>query len=205
MRQHAAGLNRAWLVVIGVLLVLAGAAGLLVSTGQLAPLGQQAGLDLSRPATDAKVAGSATASALGTGWVVVLVAVVGVVLALLGLAWLAAQVPRTNAAKPLRLDDEAEHGLTRCAPDVLTDAVEAQIEALPGVQSAAAVLRGDAQNPDLTVKVTAGERADIPRLLEQIEFGPVRDLGTALDTVVRRLGVQLEIDAGKKRLDRITL
>lgn len=67
------------------------------------------------------------------------------------------------------------------------------------------MLRGDAQDPDLTVKVTAGERADIPRLLEAIEAGPVRDLGIALDTQVRRLGVQVEVGTGRRRRDRIAV
>lgn len=205
MRQHASGLNRAWLSVIGILLVLAGAAGFVIGLGQLAPLGGAAGLDLSRPTPDSRVAGSAAASAFGLTWVVLVVAVVGAVLALLGLAWLAAQVPRTNAARPLRLEDNAEHGLTRCAPDVVTDAVEAQIADLPGVESVSAVLRGDAARPDLTVKVTAGDRSDIGRLLHDIEAGPVRDLGDALDTQVRRLGVQVEVEASRKRRDRITL
>lgn len=205
MRQHAAGLNRFWLFVVGLVLLLVGAAGLIIATGQLAPLGRAAGLDLSRPTPDRKIFGSAAASAFGLSWVVVVVAVVGAVLALLGLAWLVAQVPRTNAARPLRLEDNSEHGLTRCAPGVVTDAVEAQIANLPGVESVSAVLRGDADRPDLTVKVTAGDRSDIGRLLQQIEAGPVRDLGQALDTQVRRLGVQVEVDTPSRRRDRITL
>lgn len=205
MRQHAAGLNRFWISVVGLVLLLAGAAGLVIATGQLAPLGRAVGLDLDRPSPDRKVFGSATASAFGLSWVVLVVAVVGAVLALLGLAWLIAQVPRTNAARPLRLEDDSEHGLTRCAPGVVTDAVEAQIADLPGVESVSAVLRGDAARPDLTVKVTAGDRSDIGRLLQQIEAGPVRDLGDALDAQVRRLGVQVEVGSSARRRDRITV
>lgn len=205
MRQHAAGLNRTWITVVGLVLLLAGAAGFVVGTGRLAPLGRLVGLDLAQPTPDAKVAGSATATALGLTAVVLVVAAVGVVVALLGLAWLVAQIPRTDAARPLRLEDEVEGGLTRCSPGVLTDAVEAQITDLPGVESASAVLRGDARRPDLTVKVTAGDRTDIARLLQQIEAGPVRDLGDALDTQVRRLGVQVEVDTPRRRRDRITL
>ena len=67
------------------------------------------------------------------------------------------------------------------------------------MQSASAVLRGDARQPDLTVKVTASERADVRRLLDAIEAGPVRDLGVALDTQVRRLGVQVEVGTGARR------
>lgn len=205
MHHHASGLNRAWLFVVGLVLLLAGAAGVVVGTGLLAPLGRSVGLAVTRPEPTSKIAGQATASAFGSTAVVVLVAVVGVVLALLGLLWLVAQVPRTREARPLRLEDDPQRGLTRLDPGVLTDAVEAQVQALSGVQSASAVLRGDARNPDLTVKVTAGERADLPRLLEAIEAGPVRDLGVALDTQVRRLGVQLEVGTGRRRTDKIAL
>jgi hypothetical protein len=205
MRHHASGLNRAWLFVVGLLLILAGAAGIVIGTGLLAPAARSVGLSLTRPEPSNRLFGQATASAFASSAVVALVVVVGVIIALLGLLWLVAQVPRTREARPLRLEDDPQRGLTRLDPGVLTDAVEAQIEALDGVQSATAVLRGDARNPDLTVKVTAGERADLPRLLQAIEAGPVRDLGTALDTQVRRLGVQLEVGTGRKRSNRITV
>lgn len=205
MRQTAAALNRTWLIIIGIVLTLAGLAGLVVSTGLTAGLASAVGLSLEAPAGDAPVFPSGTGSVLSSTWVVILVAVAGVVLTVLALLWLAAQVPRTNQAKPFRLHDDAGHGLTRCAPSVLTDAVEAQVEALPGVQSASAVLRGTAQSPDLTLKVTAGERTDIPALLRELDSTVARDLGASLDTQVRRLGVQVEIDTTRTRTDRITV
>lgn len=205
MRQTAAGLNRTWLTVIGVLLLLAGLAVVVIGTGRLQSIANAAGLPLNRPAPTNRLFGSATASALGLTWVVVVLAVVGVVLALLGLAWLIAQIPRTNEAKPFRLHDNAADGLTRCAPDVLTDAVEAQIKALPDVQDASAVLRGTAQQPDLTVKVTATDRADLPRLLDTIQTQVAGDLGRSLDTKLRRLGVQVEIGTTKAKTHQITL
>ena len=104
-----------------------------------------------------------------------------------------------------RLQDTAAEGLTRCAPDVLTDAVEKQIEGLPGVQDASAVLRGTVQHPDLTVSVTASEQADIPALLHSLQTTVAGDVGEALDTRLKRLGVQVEIGTTKTRTDRITL
>lgn len=205
MRQTAAALNRGWLIVIGLIGVLGGLVALLISTGQLGPLASTAGLSLNGPAGDARIFPSGSGSALGLTWVVLVIAAVGIVVALLGLLWLIAQVPRTNQAKPFRLHDDASSGLTRCAPGVLTDAVESQIEARSGVQSASVVLRGTAQSPDLTVKVTAGERTDIPALLSWLDTTVARDLGTSLDTQVRRLGVQVEIDTVKTRSDRITV
>ncbi|HEY5821282.1 MAG TPA: hypothetical protein VIT20_04870 [Propionibacteriaceae bacterium] len=205
MRQTAARLNRAWLTVIGVVLLLAGLAVVLIGTGLLQPASRAVGLELTKPAPSNRLFGSATASAFSLTWVVVVTAVVGVVLGLLGLAWLIAQIPRANQAKPFRLHDEADTGLTRCAPSVLTDAVEAQIKALPGVQAASAVLRGTAQRPDLTIKVTASDRTNVPALLETLQNQVAVDFGQALDTQLQRLGIQVEIDAVKTKADRITV
>jgi len=83
--------------------------------------------------------------------------------------------------------------------------LEAQIKALPDVQGASAVLRGTAQQPDLTVRVTASDRAELPRLLDTLQTQVAGDLGTALDTRLRRLGVQTEIGTTKKKSNQITL
>lgn len=58
MRQTASGLNRGWLAVLGVLLILAGAAGVLISTGLWVTLAAAAGLGLDRPAATSHVIGS---------------------------------------------------------------------------------------------------------------------------------------------------
>ena len=205
MRQTASRLNRTWLTILGVLLLLAGAVGILLAVGQAAPLSQQAGLGWTPPGSDRRLFGSASAGAFGQSWVVVLTALVAVVVALLGLAWLLAQIPRANAAKPFRLHDDARTGLTRVASNVLTDAVEAQVKTLPGVTGASAVLRGSAESPDLTLKVTADDRTDIGALLARLHDQVAADLADALDTRLRRLGVQVEVSAGKSGSDHITV
>ncbi|WP_375423018.1 hypothetical protein [uncultured Friedmanniella sp.] len=205
MRQTATALNRAWLSVVGLLTLLSGLAVVLIGTGLLAPLAAAARLEVSRPRPADRLFGAATASALGLTWVALLIAVLGVVVALLGLAWLVAQVPRTNSAKPFRLHDDTAGGLTSCAPAVLADAVEAQIATLPDVQEASAVIRGTAQQPELTVKVTATDQADVPRLLEALQTQVATDLGGALDTRLARLGVQIEIGATRSSSGEVVL
>jgi len=205
MRQTISTLNRVWLIVIGLVALIAGVLSLLISTRQLAPLSSALGATITAPENDAKAIPSGAGSTLDSTCVFILIAAAAVVLALLGVLWLAAQVPRTNQATPFRLHDNAEHGLTRCAPGVLTNAVVAQIEAHPDVQSASAVLRGTADTPDLTIKVTAGERTNIPQLLAMLESTVARDLGMSLDTQVRRLGVLVEVDTIKTRSDRIVV
>lgn len=205
MRQTASRLNQTWLTILGLLLLLGGAAGVLLSTGQAARLLRTTGLGGTPPAPDRRLFGSATAGALSQTGVVLLVTLVAVVVGLLGLAWLLAQVPRTNAAKPFRLHDDARTGLTRVEADVLTRAVEAQVKGLPGVTGASAVLRGSAQQPDLTLRVTADDRTDINGLLVRLHRQVAADLGDALDTRLHRLGVQVEVSTGKSGTDHITV
>jgi len=69
MRQNAAGLNRTWLTVIGVLLLLAGLAVVVIGTGRLQSIANAAGLTLNRPSPTNRLFGPAPASGLGLpGW-----------------------------------------------------------------------------------------------------------------------------------------
>lgn len=205
MRQTASRLNRTWLTILGVLLLVAGAAGILLSVGRAAPLLQATGIGWAPPQPDRHLVGSASASAFGQSWVVLLTAAVAVIVALLGLAWLLAQIPRSNAARPFRLHDDPRTGLTRVDSDVLTQAVEAQVKSLPGVTGASAVIRGTAARPDLTLRVTAADRTDVAGLLARIHDQVAADLGDALDTRLARLGVQVEISTTKSGTDHITV
>jgi hypothetical protein len=195
MRRTAARLNRSWLAVIGLVLLIAGLVGLGVQLQlwqQLLP-----GLAVTWPSPGNPLLGDA--GWLDAAWFPAVAAALGVVLALLGVLWLVAQVPRRDAAKPFRLHDSAADGLTRCAPGVVTDAVEAQVEAVPGVRSASAVLRGSATNPDLTVRVAVSDDADLVRLLTTLDTDVASDVGTALDTRLARLGVVVDVDRGSSR------
>jgi len=205
MRQTANGANRGWLTVLAILLLLAGVAGIAVTTGWGQRLATRAGVSLSLPKASQRLFGSQTRQLLHTPAATAVVIAAGVVLFLLGLWWLIAQIPRSNPAKPFRLHDDAQRGLTRCAPSVLTDAVEQQIRNLPGVEKASAVLRGTAAQPELTLKVTAGDRTDIADLVRTIQ-GPVsNNLSQALDTQLSALALQLEVDAARKKTNHITL
>ena len=197
MRHTASALNRGWLAVLGLVFLIAGLVGVAVATGQAR-----------RFAPSLPLPGSTTPLA-GTGWdapwVPAAVAGAGVVLAVLGLAWLIAQIPRKHEAKPLRLQDTADTGLTWCEPGVVTDAVEAHTKTLPGVTAASAVLRGHAARPELTVQVTATERTDIAKLVDQIRTTVAGGVETALDAPVSRLGIQVEISRTAKTVSEISV
>ncbi len=205
MRQLAGGLNRGWLAVIGVLLLLVGVAGALATTGVLGRLLEAGGTGWSAPAGGSPVVDGAATGLLAQPVAIVALAVLGVILAVLGLAWLLAQIPRTNAAQPYRLHDDAVSGLTVCPPEVLATAVADDIRTYAGVNAASAVIRGTSGAPELTVKVSADDRTDLRSLLTAIRTEAAANLSTALDAPIARLGVQLDIDRGKRTTSSVTL
>ena len=205
MRQLAGGLNRGWLAAIGIVLLIVGVAGTLATTGVLGQLLAAAGVRWSGPVGGSTVVDDGAAGLLAQPVAVVAVAVLGVILGVLGLAWLLAQIPRTNAAQPYRLHDDAVTGLTVCPPDVLATAVADDIKSYAGVNAASAVLRGTSAAPELTVSVSADDRTDLRSLLTAIRTQAAADLSTALDAPLAHLGVQLDIDRGKRTTSSVTL
>jgi hypothetical protein len=136
---------------------------------------------------------------------VVAVGVAGLILGVLGLAWLLAQIPRANAAKPFRLQDDAIRGLTVCTADVLTDAVEADAESLPGVTGASAVLRGTARQPELTIRISVTDRTDIKQLLHALQAETAAHLASAMETSLKHLAVQVNVTSSRPTADHVTL
>lgn len=204
MRQTASRTNRFWLTLIGITLILGGIAGLAVSLDLIPRLTSSLGYTLTVPPPAAPIL-PGLAAGLARTEIVVAIVLIGVVLGLLALAWLIAQIPRTNQAKPFRLHDDVTTGLTRCSPTVLTTAIESRINALSGVRSSSAVLRGTAQRPELTVRVTASDRADLPELLHTLHHQIAGEVGAVLDTHLHLLAVQLDIHTGKATADHIVL
>lgn len=194
MKQFAGTLNRGWLALIGIALILAGVYVVLVSFGLLPG-----------PREDSRLVSAGAGSVLEAAWVAIVLAVLGVLLALVALSWLGAQFPRVNRARPLRIHDDAVSGLTTCPPKAISTAVEEDLKMVPGVASADAVLRGTAKDPELSIRVGVDDRADLATVLASIRTGVVADVSTALDTTVSRLGVRVDIENGKRETSSITL
>ena len=202
MRQRSGLLNRALLAVIGLVVLLAGIVAALIALGLLARIITAIGIGLAVPVTSSKVLGSGVGAFFDQP---VAVGLLGVILGVIGLAWLMAQIPRTNAAKPFRLQDDAARGVTICRADVLTDAVEADAERLLGVADASAVLRGTARQPELTLKVTVNDRTDIQRLLHSLQAETAARLVSAMETPLKHLAVQVHVTTSRPTADQITI
>ncbi|MDN4645191.1 hypothetical protein [Arthrobacter sp. PsM3] len=186
MRQTAGTLNRIWLAVLGILFVAAGAALLLQSNGTLHAL-----LNTAR-FWESVVTGDLHAF-FAQPWVAAFLLLIGVILAVLGLLWIIAQIPRKNTAGAYRLHDDGSQGFTLCDPSVLAAAVESRINALPGVVSSAVLLRGTASAPDLSLRVTVNDRADVQDVIHRIQTSTLRELSYALEAPLQRSQLQIEI------------
>jgi hypothetical protein len=187
MRQHAGALNRTWLAILGILALAGGVMILLAASGTLHAMS---------PATAAAESPVVTGdlhTVLRAANVAAIVLVAGVLMGALGLLWILAQIPRRNPADRYQLHQDPASGTTLCNASVLASAVENQINTLPGVVRSSALLRGTAMEPDLTMKVTLNNRADIQDVLHSINTRVIPDLSTALETALRRTGIQLEV------------
>lgn len=194
MRQYAGTLNRGWLAFLGALGLLGGLYAILASVGVLPG-----------PELGSKVDADLVSSFVDRTEVVVGIVVLGVIIGVLALAWLTAQVPRANLARPIRFHDDATRGLTLCDPGVVTDAVEDDVKSLPSVTSADAVLRGTAAAPELTVRIGVDDRADMEALMHEFRTQVVGNFTTVMGTSPSRLGVRLDVERGQRTTDSVTI
>ncbi|WP_049830321.1 alkaline shock response membrane anchor protein AmaP [Arthrobacter sp. RIT-PI-e] len=196
MRETAGALNRTWLAIIGILVLLLGAAGVLLASGLASTLASGAGITTPAPADRALPENFQGVFVPDTA--AIIVAVVAIILGLLALGWLLAQIPRRNQARTFRLHaDDAADGRTTCEPRVVADAVESEVEQIHGVISAAVLLRGSASQPELTLDVKADQRADIRSIIEQVHTEVVPHLETALETPLRKTAVLMNIGTAR--------
>ncbi len=190
MGQHAGTLNRVWLFVLGFLSLIAGVLLLLQANGLLASL---TGLAVADPGS--RVISGDLWAAAGRPETAVILWIVGIVAALLGLLWILAQVPRKGRAAPYRLHDGDAAGFTLCDTSVLAGALDASVSTLPGVVSSNSVLRGTADAPEVTTRLTVTDRADIQDLIRQIRTSALEELSTALETSDLRWRLQVDVSA----------
>ncbi|MBD7994709.1 alkaline shock response membrane anchor protein AmaP [Arthrobacter sp. Sa2CUA1] len=195
MRHHAGAMNRTWLVIIGVLLLAAGVFALLVSAGFL---NQFTGGTL--PGAQSPVLEQSPETLLAPDWVAPAVLIGGLILGILGLWWILAQIPRRREASGYRLQEDPASGITRCDPGVLAGAVEHDANRMPGVVNSSALLRGTAAAPDLALRVTVNERADIQETLRRIRSEVLPNLSLALEAPLHSVGIQLEVSGKPAQL-----
>ena len=180
--------NRIWLGLLGLILLLAGIAGVLIGTGVANSILGTLGAPFAVPGSGDSVAApqpnSPIAVAIFTG--------VGVVFTLFGVLWLAAQVPGREPTRSFRMSTDIERGTTQISPSALSEAVTADIAALHGVVNAQVRLRGTLLNPDMLVDLVVNDDADVQAILSSIEGEVAGDLLTTIEGTIASIRVHIE-------------
>ena len=162
MRPFVDRLNRRLLVLLGLLAVVAGVLLLLANLGVFGTDAEQTELLPQRLAAETD----------GQDWVAYAVAagvaVLGLVLLLLGLAWLFRQLRTERTTHDLHLERDASSGTTTLSRGAVTDALEGEVESWRGVGSARAVFLHDENDPDLLLKVDLDGRAPVGQVHRRI-------------------------------------
>jgi hypothetical protein len=192
-------LNRFWLIVVGVLLVIAGLLGLGIASGEFTPTVFGARVASIAPSASHRVFGAAhVTNLLQPIWQAVLVSVVAIIVGLLGLAWLIAQLPKPSKSPHLQLHDDARNGTTTIAATTIADALETRLASLEGVANTKINISGTADHPDVAARLTVIPHTQIPELLTQARNLVTTDLATALETSPDRLTIQI-VDIAPER------
>ena len=168
--NQPARLNRAVLAVLGVLTLAAGLFVLLVGTGMLRAL-------VPVPPDAPLIPANRTLQS----WVPWAVVPAAIIVAVLALRWLIAQTIRRPGSSDWQLAPDTRHGSTHIDSDAAAEPLREEIAEYPGVLSATAHLTGPKQYPQLHLRVTTDDRADITELCRQIDTEAIPRLTRALD------------------------
>ena len=172
MRRRATRGNRTGLALLGLPLLLAGAAVLARSAGLYGG-----------PATAPLYPAAAQRYIHDHGWIWPAVAAAAIIIGLACLRWLIVQ-PRRDLLRRVRLDsdhrDQPGAGRTILPADAVTDFIGGDLAAQPGVRRAAAHLSGQPDQPELWLTVAAAADIDLARLRDHLTSELLPSLRTSL-------------------------
>ena len=194
MHRRTAHGNRFGLGIVGALLVLIGAAIVLLHRGTF---GAQAATAKIYPDT-------AQRFAEGHLWVYWIAATAALVIALLAPRWLLVQ-PRTDRVQRLVVDneraEEAGSGRTSVTAAALVSAIEDDARAITGVRRAAVTFSGPRDAPELWMKVTVDQDADTGDIRGRLLNPILADARTALE--MPEMPAYLTLVVGTKNAPRV--
>ena len=193
MRRTAAAANRTGLIILGLIALLIGLAVLAIGFGLTAPIA---------PALEAGADLGPVASVLALPYAAVIAVVVALILAVIGLRWLSAQVPRKDFAKPFRMQADARTGLTTVNAEVIAEAVAADLESTDGVSDAQVILRGTARSPEPLIHVDADERADLDTVIAEVAERAAGNASVALGAPLSAVALEIGIARTHSRRQR---
>lgn len=194
MSAHVNGANRAGLFVLGLLLVVGGAVGLLLGFGVRSVGSYQ--LSTPRP-KQSVVPEPLTSFVAGHNWFWWALAALALLVALIGLRWLAAQL-RTDRVYRFDATQDEQEGTTVIHAGALTDAVAAEAESISGVENASAQLISHPTRR-LALAVTLNPYADIAEVRRELENGTVTHVRHVVDEPQLPVQIRLRPAATSRR------
>ena len=150
--MHADRTNRVALTLFGLLVLLAGVAGMTASAGAF-------GTGFSRRALFANRVSSYIGHH-GT-WIWGAAAGICLLIALAALRWILVLLISTDRAGDIPIPVSTQEGTTIVQPAALTGALTREIGTYHGVDSARGRIIGDASDPELIITVTASQSPDV--------------------------------------------
>lgn len=184
--MHADRINRGALIVAGVVLLVAGLAGLLAAAQVFGAA--FAGRSLFDNPVSRFVGRNGA-------WLWPVVAVVALLVLLAVLRWLYALLLTTDRASTVVISRVRGIGRTELIPAALLAAVEAEINSYRDVDRVHARLLGDPDEPTLAVRVTVMADADISSVRHRVESGAFAHVREALDRPDLPILLDLDVSA----------
>ena len=197
MRRLAGGANRTWLALIGILLILLSLVWIL--TGFSVLRGFFAFWPQSHDSPPIST------SFFEQSWVPGVLVGVGLLLAFLSLIWIFSQIPRTESAKPFRLQKNGRSGMTLMASEVLGSAIASDVESIGGVDSATVIVRGTSNRPEVYIKADVDERADISGVVDEVVTRVAKGAAESMETSLAVVAMELGVVHSKKTSKTVVL
>jgi hypothetical protein len=185
--MHADRTNRVALTVFGLLVLLAGVAGMITSVGGFGDSFSRRTLFANRL--------SAYIGQHGT-WVWPAAAGVCLLIMLAALRWVVALLISTDRTGDIPIPIKTHEGTTILQPAALTGALTREIGTYHGVDSARSRIIGDARAPEIVLAVTASQSADLHALHQRIETEALAHVRQAIGHA--DLAIQLDLGVSRK-------
>jgi hypothetical protein len=169
--MHADRTNRLSLTIFGVLVLVAGAAGMAASAGVFGPGFSRRTLFANRVSLYVGHHG---------GWLWPAAAGICLLIALVVLRWVAALLISTDRVGDIAVPGGGDQGTTILRPAALISALAREISSYHGVESAKGRVVGDGHDPEIVITVTPAKSADLHELHRRIETEAIAHARQAL-------------------------
>jgi hypothetical protein len=179
--MHADRANRTALILFGLLVLAAGAAGMTASVG---------GFD--QAFSHRFLFDNAVSAYIGHHqWVWYAAAGLGLIIAAAALLWIAILLVSTDRAGDIPIPAASHEGTTILLPAALAGALTREIDAYHGVEAVNGRIIGDGHDPEIVLTVTASQTTDLHALHQRIETEALAHAREALD--MADLPIRLEL------------